>query len=317
MTTPGTTLDLYRGELVARMRGWTGLAEDERRRRAVEAARDLDVEVLWSLTEAHVTTFGPAGASVSVRTLRAYREAVAAFVRYAGENAVNLLRPGATVGHSWMRALEAAGRSPATLRVKLAGARALYRALRWAGATGSDPFSDARPRVDRTAPWDKREPYGDGEVEVLLSAAPDDLRVLLLLGAHAGLRLEEALRLAWVDVDLSARQLTVRAGKGGKTRRVRLSVSLAGALERWGRGEGTLFGTSQTAARKRLARLCRRTGVAYKGFHALRHTAGTRLYRETRSLDAVARHLGHASLDTARVYAKWGEDLHDRTVGGW
>ena len=240
-----------------------------------------------------------------------------AFVRYAEENAVGLLQPSTTVGHTWIRGLKAAGRAPATLRVKLAGARALYRALRWVGATSADPFSDARPRTDKTAPWDKREPCGDGEVEVLLNAAPLDLRVLLLLCAHAGLRLQEALRLEWADIDLPGRKLTVRNGKGGKTRRVKLSASLVQALRQWGRGKGVLFGTSPTAARKRLLRLCKRANVEYKGYHALRHTAGPRLYRETRNLDAVARHLGHANLETTRAYAKWGEDAHDRTVGNW
>ena len=40
------TLDVYQGELVARMRGWTELPEDEQKRRAVIAARDQDAETL-------------------------------------------------------------------------------------------------------------------------------------------------------------------------------------------------------------------------------------------------------------------------------
>ena len=40
---------------------------------AVAAARDRDVEALWALTEAHLTTHGPAGARVRPHTLRTYR----------------------------------------------------------------------------------------------------------------------------------------------------------------------------------------------------------------------------------------------------
>jgi len=45
----------------------------------------------------------------------------------------------------------------------------------------------------------------------------------------------------------------------------------------------------------------------YRGYHALRHSAGTRLTREGASLEDVARHLGHAALETARSYAKWSD----------
>src|SRR5690606_40986826 len=65
----------------------------------------------------------------------------------------NLLRPSRDAGVVYLRRLEAGLKpdgtpaprppSPATLQVKLAAARTLYRALRWAGAT------EARP--DRTS----------------------------------------------------------------------------------------------------------------------------------------------------------------------
>jgi integrase/recombinase XerC len=41
-----------------------------------------------------------------------------------------------------------------------------------------------------------------------------------------------------------------------------------------------------------------------RGVHALRRTAGTRLYRATRDLHVVADVLGHASIATSAVYAK-------------
>jgi len=70
-------------------------------------------------------------------------------------------------------------------------------------------------------------------------------------------------------------------------------------------------------ARARMRRLCARAGVPYKGIHSLRHTAGTRLFRETESMEDTARHLGHASTDTTRVYAKWSNTRLQATVGQW
>ena len=58
-------------------------------------------------------------------------------------------------------------------------------------------------------------------------------------------------------------------------------------------------------------------GIPYRGIHALRHTCGTRLVRETGNLEMAARHLGHSSIETTRVYAKWSDEGLNSTVGGW
>ena len=57
--------------------------------------------------------------------------------------------------------------------------------------------------------------------------------------------------------------------------------------------------------------------VPYRGYHALRHYAGTRLTQEGASLDDVARHLGHSVLETARIYAKWSDDGLRRRMASW
>ncbi len=58
-------------------------------------------------------------------------------------------------------------------------------------------------------------------------------------------------------------------------------------------------------------------GVTAKGVHAVRHTAGTRLYAETYDLEATARHLGHTKPETKRVYAKWSDRQLRETIGPW
>jgi integrase/recombinase XerC len=57
--------------------------------------------------------------------------------------------------------------------------------------------------------------------------------------------------------------------------------------------------------------------VPNRGFHSLRHYAGTRLVREGHSLDDTAHHLGHASIETTRVYAKWSDDGLRKSLGNW
>ncbi|WP_407543347.1 site-specific integrase (plasmid) [Deinococcus radiomollis] len=310
------TLDLYRAAPLDRARTWNDLEAGERRRRAMTAARDKDRDALWSLTEAYLVLNGASGTGVSPRTLRAYRWAIDRFLTYAGEQAFNLLSPASGDGVRFIRTVEAAGLSPASTRVQLAGVRLLYSALRWAEATQGSPFADVKPVRDRTAAWDKRAPYSGSDVQTLVDGADARMRALLLLCAHAGLRISEALALEWEDVQLDGTELIVRSGKGGKQRRVVLGRSLMNALGHLGT-QGAVIGGSYPAAVERLQRLCAKLAVPYRGYHALRHYAGTRLIQEGASLDDVARHLGHSVLETARIYAKWSDDSLRRRMASW
>ncbi|MFC6619299.1 tyrosine-type recombinase/integrase [Deinococcus radiophilus] len=302
-------------------REWAELPQDERRRRAVLAGQTYDPQQLWSLTEAHLALFGKAGAAISSRTLRTYRQGIARYLDFAQVRAVSLLRPSRDSGALYIRTLEAEGLAPSTVQVHLAAARAFYKALRWAGVTDSDPLADLSPAPDNTAPWDKRQPYRDDELLCLLGYAGLRDRVLILLCAHGGLRISEAVALKWSDVQLSAAQMTV-TGKGRKVRNVHLSASLKNELlllneQTQPGGQEPVIGATQTAARQRLRRLCQESGVRYLGWHAMRHYAGTRLTRQTGNLEHAARHLGHSSLETTRIYAKWADDALNEALEGW
>lgn len=311
------TLDVVRTTPFDRARSWNDLNPEERRRRAVEAARDQNAEALWGLTEAYLTLHGSSGTATSPRTLKAYRWAVNRYLTYAGSQAVNLLRASSGDGVRFVRTVEAEGLSPSSTRVQLAGVRLFYAALRWADATQAAPFSDVKPVRDKTAAWDKRSPYTHDEVQALLEDADSRMQTLILLCAHAGLRISEALALKATDISLEKRELTIRHGKGGKRRQVVLGETLIHALKRLPMQQSLLIGGSYPAAIERLRRLCRRAGVPYRGYHALRHYAGARLTKEGASLDDVARHLGHSVLETARIYAKWSDDGLKKRLSQW
>lgn len=320
----------YRGTGMERTQAWADLPDDERRRRAVLACRDHDAEALWDLTDAHLTLYGRAGAHVSPYTRDNYHRGVVALV--AAWRQENLLRPRRDAGALWVRTLESAGGPdgtglmPSTVKVRLAGARALYAALRWAGATELDPLRDAHPAKDTVPAWEKRHPYDDDEIRRLIMFSTGEDRALVLLGAHAGLRVSEMLALRWEDVDLGCRSLTVCKGKGGKPRTVAMSRSLAATLDDLGKidarasagraGYVLPYGTA-VSAWNRLNHICTNAGVTKKGVHSLRHAAGTRVVHETGSLEEAARHLGHASIETTRVYAKWSNTRLQATVGEW
>ncbi len=306
-----------REELVARAADFSAMGEDELRRYAAEAARDRDVTKLWALTEAHLTLHGVAGALISPHTLVTYRYGVTALLEaWQGEN---LLRPARTAGVLWVRGLEVRF-SPGTVRSRLSGARALYAALRWSGATEATPFLDVKPACDPTPAWAKRDAYELHEVKRLEVYAEGSNRLIVLLGAHAGLRVSEMTALRWQDIDLANARLKVRSGKGGKAALVELSGSLVTALGEMPQAsrEGYVLPCrAQQSVYERLATLCRTARVPVRGVHALRHAAGTRLRAETGDLAIVADHLRHATLETARGYAKTNNAPLKRTLGSW
>ncbi len=153
--------------------------------------------------------------------------------------------------------------------------------------------------------------------ELLIHAKPRE-RAILLLGAPAGLCNAEMGALMPEDLQLELRQLQVQKGKGNKRRKVNLSKRLCEALAALERTPGKpLIGLTPQGIREAIRRLCKKYGVPYQAIHALRHTAGTRLYRATKDLKTVARHLGHSKIETAAVYTKYAKDDVRNVVTEW
>lgn len=80
----------------------------------------------------------------------------------------------------------------------------------------------------------RREPVvlSSGEVGRILTHLDQPFRLCALLMYGGGLRLMECLTLRVKDIDLERREIVIRAGKGGKDRRVPLAVSAIGVLRR-------------------------------------------------------------------------------------
>jgi integrase len=319
--TSSTELQRYTATITDRSQGWISLEPGDLKRKVARIARDRDIAELWNLTEAWLCTYGKAGARISPKTLETYEVGV----RQVLENAsgISLLEPPRDWGAGFVRALEDPNRDPkplsaSSVRVKMAAARALWSALRWAGVTQSDPFEFVHPARDPTPAWEKRQPYAQNHLERLLEIAEPRERLILLLGGHAGLRIAESCALKPEDIDLEGRKLRVVNGKGGKSRTVNLSKRLCDTLKDLVLERGKpIIGIDPHGVRYALRQLCLKAGIPYQATHSLRHASGTRLYSETKDLETVARHLGHVNLETSRVYAKWSDEALKRAVEDW
>jgi integrase/recombinase XerD len=145
-------------------------------------------------------------------------------------------------------------------------------------------------------------------------------RAIALLPLYAGTRIAEITALDVGDVRLSARKGVVHlVGKGEKSRTVPVHPKLRKALAAWlaerpakpGADSPALFtsvrGTRMTtdAIADVIAAITKAAGLDdHVTSHVLRHTFGTELTRSGVDIVTVAELMGHASLETTRLYTR-------------
>ena len=320
-----TELMQYTLDLQSRSERLAQLSPEALRRRGVEAARDRDLHGLWDLTEAYLVLRGARGARVSRHTLTTYRTGLGTFLSYAGQAGLSLLHPKPNEGFAYVRWLETQGLAPASVKNRLAAARCLFAALRWSGACDAAPFSDVRAPADPVARSEKRKPYPEQDLQRLLAHADAQEALIVLLGTHAGLRVSEMLSLTRPNLHLdgSAPYMTV-TGKRQKEQDVPVSPTLRAALLRWTAmtpqlAPRLLSMTTRQTVSVHLAALCERAGVRYdkRAVHGLRHSAGTRVYAETRDLLEVRDHLRHRDVTSSEIYVEYARKDRPAVNRNW
>ena len=279
------------------------LATDDHKRAATNAATNRDVDALIALALAHIEHRRNRPNSDSTRTTYAWalRHLLNAWAH------VPILHATHDDAERYLAKVERSF-SVSTAYVCASAAEALYRALRWAGATNAAPWADVRVKGrDKRRKHQRRDGFTDAEVNLLLKCADDPAeRVLVLLGARVGLRSGEMLALRWGDLHTQGKAPHVRVG-GRASRRVTLTPEVLSALDAL-----TLTPTADgddlehvlpwrypAALRRRLHALADRAGVTLtpgKSITSLRHACGTEMYARTGDLLAVAAHLGHGTL---------------------
>lgn len=232
-----------------------------------------------------------------------------------------------------------AGASRRMLMGTIASLRAiLAAAVEW-GRIVSNPAARLRLPAEEHHERQAVERVLDVDQYSRLIAACGTTRIetVIRAAAEAGLRRGEVIGLAWEDVDLPARRITVRRSvtqvngktarttKGRRMRRVAISETFARRLADWfaeavvttgasatgpvwpGRDGGYLdAGSPGQALARTLARagLIDDQGHPLVTFHGLRHGAASRMLGSGVPLIVVSRMLGHASpLVTSTVYA--------------
>lgn len=269
----------------------------------------------------------------SVQTRRAYQGDIKAFMAFVGIQSPEEFRTVAR-GHvlAWRADLEKQGLAGSSIRRKLAALASLYEYLCDSNAVTHNPVKGVkRPKVDS---YEGKTPaLGDAQARQLLDAPPADTlkgkrdrAILSVLLFHA-LRREELTQLLVKDFNHERRgvpHLRVH-GKGGKLRYIPAhpnTLRLVNEyLELAGHGpdqDGPLFrpirnhraGHAATALTpggvysEVVVRYMKQLGLTGEnmGPHALRATAATCALEHNADIAKVQEWLGHASIQTTRIY---------------
>jgi len=174
-------------------------------------------------------------------------------------------------------------------------------------------------------PIEKRIKYVPpvADIDKVISQATPDVQDYLWAIRETMARVSEINRLTWDDVDLNSRTviLYTRKKKGGHLtpRRIPMTQKLRGILERrflerdqakpwvfwhryWSRKNNAWQEGPFTERKKFMATLCRKAGVRYFRFHALRHAGASLLESSNVPIGTIQRILGHENRTTTEIY---------------
>jgi integrase len=169
-------------------------------------------------------------------------------------------------------------------------------------------------------PSERVREVSEDEAERIETAAREDYATFIAFARASGLRLAEAVTLAWSEVDWSARQIRKR-GKGDQLVTVPITSEIRELL--WplrghhdvyvftyvceraehGRIRGQRYPLTYEGVKTYWRRLCKQAGITGLRFHDLRHDFGTKLLRETQNLKLVQRAMNHRDIKTTLRYA--------------
>lgn len=193
------------------------------------------------------------------------------------------------------------GWSPETRKSGRAAVTGFYR---WAvdeGLLGTDP-SYRLPAV--RVPAGVPHPVPEDVLAAALAGSDKETRLMLLLGAYAGLRLAEICQVHSDHVEPAGLRVL---GKGGKTRIVPLHPLLLSCMrdiQGWAfpsRGSSTAKDGQHVEVTYVARRVSAALGPGYS-CHSLRHRFASRAYAKSGNLLAVQRLLGHSKPETTIRY---------------
>jgi site-specific recombinase XerD len=257
------------------------------------------------------------GRNCSPSTLRSYATDLAQFVGWLFRSFSPDMSPEEVQRsdiEDYLFSLSRTGLSGQTRARKLAAIRGFFRYLKSHGRISSSPAMEIEaPRKEqRQQVWLHTDEYS---AMVNAAAANPRDRAILQVFLQTGLRISELCDLRLSDIDFAAKTLTVRQGKGQKSRAIELEAKGIQALRLWLRLRdddaeddhlflnrfGQAFG--QRGVRNLVTKYRQAAGITKKATpHSFRRTFADYKARNGITLPELMDWLGHERLSTTQGY---------------
>jgi integrase/ribosomal protein S27AE len=151
----------------------------------------------------------------------------------------------------------------------------------------------------------------ESEIDTLIAGCGKTTSLILQLLKESGMRIGEALRLKWMDMNTENNTIILNEPeKHCEPRIFRVSPKLIGMLQSYPKKAETIFGSVRERHRQHTFKL-QRIRLAQKlgnprlkqiHFHTLRHWKATMEYHKTHDVYHVKMLLGHKSLTSTEIY---------------
>jgi len=157
------------------------------------------------------------------------------------------------------------------------------------------------------------------EIDILIANSSKTLSALLQLLKETGMRVGEALKLKWADVDFERKTVRVTPEKGSLPRILPISDKAIAMLKRLPIKSEKIFPSRNVAQtvffrrRKQLAMKLQNPRLLKIGFHSFRHWKGTMEYHKTKDILHVQRLLGHRNIQNTLIYVNIEQALFQNT----
>ena len=243
--------------------------------------------------------------SFSSATLRRRRASLRSLQRFVDGGSLDRVTPEQI--EAWLVTFD----TPQTRHSYLSDVSMLFRFLNRRGFLTVDPTSRLdSPRVPERA----ASPLRPADLYRAIDTAAGELRLMIVLGAYAGLRVSEIGALDAADFRLEERLIVVRRGKGGKGAVLPMAPEIAELVA--GLPPGPVFGCTGHAVSQRIRYHFRRLGIDARA-HDLRHTYATTLaQRSNGNLVLVQKLMRHSNVATTQRYVGWSPDAAELLAGG-
>lgn len=202
--------------------------------------------------------------------------------------------------------LKEKGLKPATINRHIESIRQLYNYfIRYGKITSNPARYISLQKIAKTIP----NTINGKELEQAISKSTGTLRIMLILLARTGIRVQELLDITLQDIEDKDGRIRIH-GKGNKERYVYLNNENMKELQNYCQGRPPrIFGEiTQRMVRYALFNYLRQYSNAKQlSPHAIRHTYATNAARKGANITTLAKTMGHESIKTSQKYIDLGQ----------